>query len=80
VSRRQDVLPSRAEIHARSQADRTAGERRRQHAQHELAAAIGAGDAAYCRLSDRLDDFTARLAAARLALRLSPRGTTRDRR
>jgi hypothetical protein len=72
VSRRQDALPGPAEINARSQAERAAGERRRQQAQHELATAIGAGDAAYCRLSDRLDDFAARLAAARLTLKLSP--------
>jgi hypothetical protein len=73
ASRRQDALPSRAVIHARSQAERAAGERRQQQAQHELATAIGAGDAAYQRLSDRLDDFGTRLAAARLTLRLSPR-------
>ena len=72
-SRQRDALPSRAEIQARSQAERAAGERRRQQAQHELVTAIGAGDAAYRRLSDRLDDFGTRLAAARLTLRLSPR-------
>ena len=72
-SRAWDALPSRAESHARWQAERSDAERRQQQAGRELATAIGAGDAAYRRLSDRLEDFGARLAAARLTLRLSPR-------
>jgi hypothetical protein len=73
-----DALPRRAETPARGEAERADAERRRQQAGRDLAAAIRDADAAYRRLSDRLEDFGARLAAARVTLRLSPGETTRD--
>ena len=71
---RADPLPSRAENHARWQAERLDAERRRKRQLRELAAAIDVGDAAYRRLYDRLDDFGTRLVKVRLTLSTAPAG------
>ena len=69
---RADPLPSRAEDHARWQAERLDARRRQKQQLHELAAAIDVGDAAYRRLRERLDDFGTRLAVVRLTLNTTP--------
>jgi len=71
---RADPLPSRAEDHARWRAERLDAKRRQKQQMRELAAAIDAGDAAYRRLRDRLDDFSIRLAAVRRTLVTTPAG------
>ena len=71
---RADPLPSRAEDHARWQAERLDAKRRQKQQLRGLAAAIDVGDAAYRRLRDRLDDFGTRLAVVRLTLSATPAG------
>ena len=71
---RADPLPSRAEDHARWQAERHDAKRRQKQHLRELAAAIETGDAAYRRLCDRLDDFGTRLAVVRRTLSTTPAG------
>ena len=71
---RADPLPSRAEDHARWQAERRDAERRQRQQLRELTAAIDVGDAAYRRLYDRLDDFGTRLVKVRLTLSTAPAG------
>jgi hypothetical protein len=71
---RADPRPSRAEDHARWQAERLDAEWRQEQHLRELAAAIDVGDAAYRRLCERLDDFDTRLAAARRTLSATPAG------
>ena len=57
---------------ARWQAERLDAERRQARRLRELDAAIAAGDTTYHRLSDRLEDFGARLAGVRVALSAAP--------
>jgi len=71
---RADPLPSRAEDHARWQAERHDAKRRQKQHLRELAATIETGDAAYRRLRDRLDDFGTRLAVVRRTLSTTPAG------
>ena len=72
AARPADPLPSRAEDHARRQAERLDARRRQEQHLRELVAAISAGDVAYRRLCDRLDDFDARLAVVRRTLSTTP--------
>jgi hypothetical protein len=73
-ARRAGPVPSRAEDHARWQAERLDAKRRQKQQLRELAAAIDVGDAAYRQLRDRLDDFGIRLAVVRLTLSTTPAG------
>jgi len=72
AARPADPLPSRAEDHARRQAERLDAKRRQEQQLRELVAAIAVGEAAYRRLCDRLDEFDARLATVRRTLGTTP--------
>jgi hypothetical protein len=74
AGRAEDPQPSRADDHARWQAERLDAQRRQKQHLRELAAAIETGDAAYRQLCDRLDDFGTRLAVVRRRLSTSPAG------
>jgi len=72
AARPADPHPSRAEDHARRQAERLDARRRQERHLRELVAAIEAGDAAYRRLCDRLAAFDARLAVVQRTLSTTP--------